>query len=126
MPRRVALAAVLAGLALPAGASAQPGDPPFGPLAPADGATLPVDPEGIPASFSCPEFVIAGDGGPFSSFGFADDYGTSMSQSPALGPDGRLADSVAGTGRCGGRATGAPAASRSARCAASRSPPTRR
>ncbi len=97
MPLRVILAVVLAGLAPPAGASAQPGDPPFGPLTPADGATLPVDPGGIPASFSCPQFVIAGDGGPFSSFGFADDYGTSMSPSPALGPDGRLADSVAGT-----------------------------
>ena len=43
----IAAAAVL--LALAATASAPPGDPPSEPLEPPDGATVPVDPDGIPA-----------------------------------------------------------------------------
>lgn len=82
-------------LALPATATALPGDPPVLPVEPADGAVLPVDHEGIPVSFTCPEYVIAGMAGdPFSQYGFPKDYGVSISAAPTLGPDGRLADPV--------------------------------
>jgi len=57
-------------------AHAMPGDPPFGPTAPADGATATVNPDGIPVAFTCPGYRIAdaGDGfitpgGPKAKFG---------------------------------------------------------
>jgi hypothetical protein len=82
-------ALLAAGLLAPA-AGAMPGDPPIVLLGPPDGATVPVDPDGIPVSFTCPVYRIADPG--FPLFGGPKDYGTSMSRSPALGPDGRLAE----------------------------------
>jgi hypothetical protein len=79
---------------LAAPAHALPGDAPFAPLEPADGAALPVDPAGIPVSFSCPVYRIDEPGG-FPLFGGARDYGVSLSRAPATGADGRLADPVA-------------------------------
>jgi hypothetical protein len=79
---------------LAAPAHALPDDPPFAPLAPADGAALPVDPDGIPVSFSCPGYRIDEPGG-FPLPGGARDYGVSLARAPATGADGRLADPVA-------------------------------
>jgi hypothetical protein len=79
-------------LASPATAFALPGDATFGPLSPADGAAVPVDPDGIPVSYTCPVYRIADTG--FPLFGGAKDYGVSMSTSPAVGADGRLADAI--------------------------------
>ena len=87
-PVRAALPAGL--LCLPGSAAALPGDAPFAPLSPADGATLPVDPDGIPVSYTCPVYRIADPG--FPLFGGPKDYGVTLSTSPALGADGRLAD----------------------------------
>jgi hypothetical protein len=90
VPSRCApLLAVLVLLFLPAAAGALPGDPPVTPIAPADGATLPVDANGIPVTYSCPVYKSAEPGG-FPLFGGPKDYGVSMSTSPALGSDGRL------------------------------------
>ena len=94
--RLCALLALLCLLCAPASASALPGDAPFGPLSPADGATLPVDPDGIPVTYTCPVYRIADPG--FPLFGGPKDYGASLSTSPALGPDGRLADATLTTG----------------------------
>jgi len=77
----------------PTAASALPGDAPFAPLSPADGATLPVDPDGIPVTYTCPVYRIADPG--FPLFGGPKDYGVSLSTSPAIGADGRLADAAA-------------------------------
>jgi hypothetical protein len=46
-------ALLAAGLLAPA-ARAMPGDPPIEVLGPPDGATVPVDPDGIPVSITCP------------------------------------------------------------------------
>lgn len=89
---RAAVVAAAVALAAPGSAAAIPGDPPFEPLTPADGASLSVDPGGIPVTFSCPVYRIADPG--FPLFGGPDDYGVSFSRSAALGPDGRLRDPV--------------------------------
>ncbi len=94
--RLVALIVVACALAAPATASALPGDPPPAPLAPADGATLPVNADGIPVSFSCPLYRSFDDGF-IPVFGGVKDYGVSLSDSPALGADGRLADALRDT-----------------------------
>lgn len=81
---------------MPVGAVALPGDAPFGPLSPPDGATLPADPNGIPVTYTCPVYRIADPG--FPLFGGPKDYGVSLSTSPALGADGRLASGITNTG----------------------------
>ena len=91
--RRCTLLVLLFVLGSPAGAWALPGDAPFGPLAPADGATLPVNADGIPVSYTCPVYRVADPG--FPLFGGPKDYGVSLSTSPAVGADGRLADAAA-------------------------------
>jgi hypothetical protein len=88
--------ALLCVLALPAAAQALPGDAPFTPLEPADGASVPVDPDGIPVSYTCPVYRIDDRG--FPLFGGPKDYGVTLSSSPALGSDGRLADGTRNTG----------------------------
>jgi hypothetical protein len=93
---RCALIGILSALVLPAAAMAMPGDPPVVPLTPADGATLPVDPNGIPVSYTCPVYRIADPG--FPLFGGPKDYGITLSDSPALGSDGRLASGTLNTG----------------------------
>jgi hypothetical protein len=83
-------------LGAPAAASALPGDPPPAPLAPADGATLPVDADGIPVSFACPLYRVSDDGF-IPLYGGVKDYGVSLSDSPALGADGRLEGAIRNT-----------------------------
>jgi hypothetical protein len=90
--RRCTLLVLLCLLCSPAAASALPGDATFGPLSPADGAALPVNPNGIPVTYTCPVYRIADPG--FPLFGGPKDYGVSLSTSPAIGVDGRLADPV--------------------------------
>lgn len=98
VPRRsVALLVVVGALAMPASSSAMPGDPEFGPLTPADGAMLPVDPDAIAVSFTCPAYRVFDDGF-IPVFGGASEYGVSLSASPALAPDGRLAGGTRNTG----------------------------
>ena len=85
-------------LALAPAAQAMPGDPGFAPTSPADGAELPADLDGIPVTFSCPLYRVAGEP-PFATYGDYNEYGVSFSRSTTVGPDGRLADVVAlGTG----------------------------
>jgi len=63
--------------------------PPFGPVSPADGATVAPDPDGIPVVLTCPLYTkipgLPDSGGP-------SDYTVAFSRSPALGTDGRLRD----------------------------------
>ncbi len=80
--------------AVPAAAPALPGDEPSVPLTPADGAVVPVDPDGIGVTFTCPVYRVSSAGEGFSVFGGPPQHGVSFSRSPALGPDGRLADPV--------------------------------
>jgi hypothetical protein len=54
MGRLLLALAVLAALASPATAVALPGDAAFAPLDPPDGAALPVDPNGIRVTYTCP------------------------------------------------------------------------
>ena len=77
-------------LALAASASAMPGDPPVVPLAPADGAEVPANPDGIGVNFQCPDYRIAVYGS-VTVHGTYSDYQVRFSDSPALGSDGRLA-----------------------------------
>ena len=71
-------------------ALALPGDDPFGPVSPADGATVAPDPDGIPVAFTCPTYRSFTAGLGFTVFGGPDDYGVSFATAPALGTDGRL------------------------------------
>ena len=90
MPVCRALLAVLALLVLPASAAALPPDPPVTPLTPADGATVPVNADGIPVTYSCPVYKIDEPGG-FALYGGPKDYSVGLSKSPQTGADGRLA-----------------------------------
>jgi hypothetical protein len=67
-----------------------PGDPPVVPLAPADGAEVPANPDGIGVNFQCPDYRIAVYGS-VTVHGTYSDYQVRFSDSPALGSDGRLA-----------------------------------
>jgi hypothetical protein len=87
---------VLAVLVWPASAVALPGDAGFAPIDPSDGAVVPVDPNGIRVSYSCPVYRIADPG--FPLFGGPKDYGVTLSTSSAVGADGRLTDGVRVTG----------------------------
>ena len=108
VPRFVVLAAVvIALLAGAVGATAMPGDPPSEPLAPADGASVPANPDGIPVSFTCPVYRTYDDGQGFKLFGGASDHGVSFSRSAAPGADGRLEEPVSlSTGERDGSAEG--------------------
>lgn len=86
---------VLALLGPATAAHALPGDPPFAPLTPEDGATLPVDPGGIPVTFSCPVYRTYDAGEGFAVYGGPKDYSVVMASGSATGPDGRLAEPVA-------------------------------
>jgi hypothetical protein len=76
-------------------AAAMPGDPPFTPLSPADGATATVDPDGIPVAFTCPAYRIADAGDGWITPGGPTDYTGLFSLSSGLGADGKLTDPVA-------------------------------
>jgi hypothetical protein len=89
--------AVAVALTVPAGAAALPGDAAFAPIAPADGAVVPVNSDGIHVTYSCPVYRSADIGG-FPVIAGPKDYGITLSTSPAIGADGRLADGVRNTG----------------------------
>jgi hypothetical protein len=83
---------VLLVLLLAAPAAAIPPDPLPEPQTPADGATLPVNADGIKVRFTCPPYTESPPFPPFPETpGITSDYGTGMSASPAVGADGRLA-----------------------------------
>lgn len=75
-------------------AAAMPGDPPFAPTAPADGASATVNADGIPVAFTCPGYRIADAGDGFITPGGPKDYSVIFSLSPALGADGKLQNPV--------------------------------
>ena len=84
------LAILLVTTAFAPAAHALPGDAPFAPISPADGAQVPVNAAGIPVEFSCPLYRID-DSGIIPIYGGPRDYGVTFATAPALGPDGRLA-----------------------------------
>jgi hypothetical protein len=74
-------------------AAAAPGDPPVTAVFPDDGATVPINPDGIEVRYACPEpYIISGEP-PFAVFGGRDDYGVDFASAPELGNDGRLLQS---------------------------------
>jgi hypothetical protein len=77
-------------LAFPAAAVALPGDPPVELIAPADGASVTAEPDGIPVEFTCPDYrKFAGS---VTLFGDYTDYEAIFATKPDLGVDGRLLD----------------------------------
>jgi hypothetical protein len=82
--------ALLLCLACSAPALALPGDDPFGPVSPPDGATFAPDPDGIPVVFTCPTYRSFTAGLGFTVYGGPSEYGVGFATSPALGTDGRL------------------------------------
>jgi hypothetical protein len=78
-------------LAFPAAAAGLPGDPPIVLLAPADGATVAADPDGIPVQITCPAYRKF-QSGSFTAYGDYTDYEVIFATRPDLGADGRLLD----------------------------------
>jgi hypothetical protein len=93
---RSTLLAVVLPLALAGTARAMPGDPPVVPLAPADGAEVPANADGIGVGFQCPDYRIAVFGS-VTQYGDYGDYGVRFSDRPDLGSDGRLATNPYGS-----------------------------
>jgi hypothetical protein len=75
-------------LALPAAASALPGDPPITLLAPSDGATVTAGPDGAGVRLTCPEYRQFA--GTITVFGDYTDYEVMFATRPDRGADGRL------------------------------------
>ena len=71
-------------------ALALPGDPPFAPVSPDDGATFAPSEGGVPVAYTCPTYRIFSLGTGFTSYGGPSDYGVSFATAPDLGTDGRL------------------------------------
>ncbi len=97
MRRLIAVSCVVLALplVLPALVGAQE---PWGPVSPADGAVVSTDPNGLPFTFACPEYVIFGTP-PFATYGYPRDYTLSLATSATTGPHGRLTAVVtSGTG----------------------------
>jgi hypothetical protein len=90
---RWGLPILLMTIALAAPAQALPPEPPPAPSTPADGASVPVDPNGIPVTFGCPVYTVY-KAGEFTLPGGPKDYGLSMATAPTTGADGRLANPV--------------------------------
>jgi hypothetical protein len=84
------LVAIALLLAFPVSAVALPGDPPVQLLAPADGAQVPADADGIPVRLTCPDYRQFA--GTITVYGDYTDYEVSFATEPALGVDGRLLD----------------------------------
>ena len=81
----VVAASAFAVLAPPWAAEGLPGDPPVTAIAPASGAVLPVDPDGIPVVYGCPVYQ------PFEGFSYGrSQYNVYFATSPALAADDRL------------------------------------
>ena len=60
---------------------------------PANGASVPLNPNGVEVRYTCPEaYIIAGEP-PFATYGGRDDYGVDFASAPALGNNGRLLES---------------------------------
>jgi hypothetical protein len=85
-----AVTVVLAALLWAAPALALPGDPPFAPVSPDDGATFAPSAGGVPVAYTCPTYRIFSLGTGFTSYGGPSDYGLSVATAPELGTDGRL------------------------------------
>jgi hypothetical protein len=92
---RSTMLAVVLPLALAGSAHAMPGDAPVVPLAPADGAQVRANADGIGVGFQCPDYRIAVFG-PVTQYGDYHDYGVRFSDRPDLGTDGRLANNPYG------------------------------
>ena len=88
MRARGAVTAVAVALLWSAPALALPGDPPFAPVAPDDGATFAPSPGGVQVAYTCPAYRVSDSG--FPVFGGASEYGLSVATAPNLGTDGRL------------------------------------
>lgn len=91
VPRFIAIA-LLAGVSIASTAVALPGDPPVAPLSPADGATVPTDPGGIPITYACPIYgryvdFLTG----IAVLGYAKDYTATVAGDPSTRADGKLA-----------------------------------
>jgi hypothetical protein len=91
---RWGLPILLMTIALAAPAQALPPEPPPAPSTPADGASVPVDPNGIPVTFGCPVYTVY-KAGEFTLPGGPKDYGLSLATAPTTGADGRLTNPVA-------------------------------
>ncbi len=94
MVLRLLIAAVGIALLAPGSAAALPGDAPIQLLSPADGATVAANPAGIDVTYRCPAYRSSSLGDGFSVFLGRESYGVIFSASPAVGPDGRLADAL--------------------------------
>lgn len=88
---RSVLALLAVAFVAPAQAAALPGDAPFAPVEPADGAALTVSEAGIQASYACPVYRVSTAGEFFTVFGGPKDYAVGVATAPATDPDGRLA-----------------------------------
>jgi hypothetical protein len=85
---RGAVTTVVLALLIAAPAHALPGDPPFAPVSPDDGATFAPSEAGVPVAYTCPTYRVSDAG--FPVFGGPSEYGLSVATSPELGTDGRL------------------------------------
>jgi hypothetical protein len=91
--RRAWITAVVLLLVGAAPAAGMPDDPPVTAVFPDNGATVPINPDGIEVRYSCPEpYRISGEP-PFAVYGGRKDYGVQFATAPALGTDGRLLES---------------------------------
>jgi hypothetical protein len=79
---------VVLALLLAAPAHALPGDPPFAPVSPDDGATFAPSEAGVPVAYTCPTYRVSDEFIPI--FGGPSEYGVSFAVAPDLGTDGRL------------------------------------
>jgi hypothetical protein len=77
-------------LGFPASAAALPGDPPVVLVAPAAGAQVVAQPDGIPVEFTCPDYRKFA--GTVTLYGDYTDYEAIFATRPDLGSDGRLLD----------------------------------
>lgn len=82
------ISVVVAALLWAAPALALPGDPPFAPVSPDDGATFAPSEGGVPVAYTCPVYRVSDAG--FPVFGGPSEYGVSFATAPDLGTDGRL------------------------------------
>ncbi len=89
-----ALAGLLLSLIWVSSAAALPGDPPVELRSPAQGASVPADPAGIEASYTCPVYRSADFGDGTGITNGEDAYTALLADSPDLDGDGRLARTV--------------------------------
>jgi hypothetical protein len=85
-----ALAAIAAALVCAPAIEALPGDAPIVLLSPGDGASVPADPDGVPVTFSCPDYHPSAQD-PELVYTWSQ-YRVRFDESPTLGADGLLGD----------------------------------